>query len=136
MTCMQDCGVQLTDEPDKRCYPLADSLLCHGCHVQRLRLDPNQISKVMTQNGPPSDSSGTGSQLGTPPPSIIGTPNHMSGTSTPQHQPMVNMPSAVSATVHKSTLNSSPYRMTSTNNMDNHAHSGSPASANYHITDL
>jgi hypothetical protein len=32
----QDCGVQLTDEPDKRCYPLEDHLLCHSCHIQRI----------------------------------------------------------------------------------------------------
>lgn len=29
----QDCGLQLTDEPDKRCYPLGDRLLCHTCHI-------------------------------------------------------------------------------------------------------
>ena len=29
----QDCGLQLTDEPDKRCYPLGERLLCHTCHI-------------------------------------------------------------------------------------------------------
>ncbi|XP_076470955.1 uncharacterized protein LOC143300870 [Babylonia areolata] len=32
----EDCGVQLTDEPDKRCYPLGERLLCHTCHIARL----------------------------------------------------------------------------------------------------
>ena len=32
----QDCGIQLTDEPDKRCYPLESVLLCHDCHMIRL----------------------------------------------------------------------------------------------------
>ncbi|XP_069112122.1 Wilms tumor protein 1-interacting protein homolog isoform X1 [Argopecten irradians] len=32
----EDCGIQLTDEPDKRCYPLEDHLFCHMCHIQRL----------------------------------------------------------------------------------------------------
>ena len=35
----QDCGVQLTDEPDKRCYPLDDHLFCHGCHIKRLHME-------------------------------------------------------------------------------------------------
>ncbi|GFQ86712.1 LIM domain-containing protein jub [Trichonephila clavata] len=32
----EDCGLQLTDEPDKRCYPLDCHLLCQECHVHRL----------------------------------------------------------------------------------------------------
>lgn len=32
----EDCGLQLTDEPDKRCYPLEDHLFCHTCHINRL----------------------------------------------------------------------------------------------------
>lgn len=34
--CFQDCGLQLTDEQDKRCYPLDDRLFCHMCHIKRL----------------------------------------------------------------------------------------------------
>ncbi|PVD20459.1 hypothetical protein C0Q70_18615 [Pomacea canaliculata] len=32
----EDCGLQLTDEPDKRCYPLGERLLCHTCHIKCL----------------------------------------------------------------------------------------------------
>ncbi|XP_054708399.1 LIM domain-containing protein jub-like [Uloborus diversus] len=32
----EDCGLQLTDEPDKRCYPLDGRLLCRDCHLSRL----------------------------------------------------------------------------------------------------
>lgn len=31
----QDCGTHLTDELDKRCYPLDDLLLCYFCHRDR-----------------------------------------------------------------------------------------------------
>lgn len=34
-TC-EDCGLQLTDEPEQRCYPLGSHLLCQSCHVKRL----------------------------------------------------------------------------------------------------
>lgn len=35
-----DCGMQLTDEPGKRCYPLNNSLLlCYLCHLKRLGVD-------------------------------------------------------------------------------------------------
>jgi len=30
------CDMQLTDEPDKRCYPLSEHLLCRGCHLSKL----------------------------------------------------------------------------------------------------
>jgi len=28
--------MQLTDEPDKRCYPLDSHLLCRSCHISHL----------------------------------------------------------------------------------------------------
>lgn len=34
----EECGMQLTDEPDKRCYPLDGRLLCRPCHIQSLTL--------------------------------------------------------------------------------------------------
>jgi len=54
----EGCGIQLTDEPDKRCYPLNDHLLCKTCHVQRLLgmgcRPPSEIEGVsmeyMTEN--------------------------------------------------------------------------------------
>ncbi|XP_002741576.2 uncharacterized protein LOC100378493 [Saccoglossus kowalevskii] len=33
----EDCGIELTDEPEKWCYPLMDHLLCHSCHITRLQ---------------------------------------------------------------------------------------------------
>ncbi len=39
---LQDCGMQLTDEPDKRCYPLEGTLLCHTCHLRRLGISPDE----------------------------------------------------------------------------------------------
>ncbi|KAK6623228.1 hypothetical protein RUM43_009080 [Polyplax serrata] len=38
----EDCGMQLTDEPDKRCYPLEGRLLCRACHIVRISGDPRQ----------------------------------------------------------------------------------------------
>ena len=34
-----DCGMQLTDESGKRCYPLNKTLLCYSCHIKRLKIN-------------------------------------------------------------------------------------------------
>ncbi|VDK75042.1 unnamed protein product [Litomosoides sigmodontis] len=44
-TC-KGCGMQLTDEPEKRCYPLNDQLLCKHCHIHWVRT--GGISKPIT----------------------------------------------------------------------------------------
>lgn len=34
----EECGMQLTDEPDKRCYPYEGRLMCRSCHLQKISL--------------------------------------------------------------------------------------------------
>lgn len=36
----EDCGMQLTDEPDKRCYPFEGRLMCRSCHLQKIAMAP------------------------------------------------------------------------------------------------
>lgn len=33
----EECGMQLTDEPDKRCYPFEGRLMCRPCHIQKMQ---------------------------------------------------------------------------------------------------
>ncbi|CAH1779836.1 unnamed protein product [Owenia fusiformis] len=46
----EDCSMQLTDEPDKRCYPLLQSLLCHGCHIRRVAESGGAIASPQMAN--------------------------------------------------------------------------------------
>ncbi|CAF3391325.1 unnamed protein product [Rotaria sp. Silwood1] len=39
----QDCSLQLNDEPDRRCYPLGDILLCQACCRRRLTSVNNNL---------------------------------------------------------------------------------------------
>ena len=84
---LQDCGIQLTDEPDKRCYPLDHHLLCHTCHLRRLRLPQHQPSAHLSPVAAPSSqygvvSSGSGSVSGAGAESDIGTSSSSSGLGT------------------------------------------------------
>ncbi|CAG5135411.1 unnamed protein product [Candidula unifasciata] len=46
----EDCGLQLTDEIDKRCYPLEGHLFCHSCHIAHLSVQfPNETFYVDPQ---------------------------------------------------------------------------------------
>lgn len=36
----EECGMQLTDEPDKRCYPYEGHLMCRACHLQKIAMQP------------------------------------------------------------------------------------------------
>ncbi|GAB0096753.1 LIM domain-containing protein jub [Sergentomyia squamirostris] len=37
----EDCGMQLTDEHDKRCYPFEGRLMCRACHIQKISMQPH-----------------------------------------------------------------------------------------------
>lgn len=43
----EDCGIQLTDEPDKRCYPLEGCLLCRSCHLTRISNNPSEPTVLL-----------------------------------------------------------------------------------------
>ncbi|XP_046676512.1 LIM domain-containing protein jub [Homalodisca vitripennis] len=42
----EECGMQLTDEPDKRCYPLEGHLMCRSCHISHLNHHPRTLQSV------------------------------------------------------------------------------------------
>lgn len=42
----EECGMQLTDEPDKRCYPYEGRLMCRSCHIQKITLHDMQHGGV------------------------------------------------------------------------------------------
>ncbi|KAK7604046.1 hypothetical protein V9T40_004319 [Parthenolecanium corni] len=44
----EDCGMQLTDEPDKRCYPLNGRLLCRSCHIRHLKDDISSSHQIQS----------------------------------------------------------------------------------------
>ena len=46
--------MQLTDEPDKRCYPLDDHLFCRTCHIKELGgMQPNsEVGRIARAKDP------------------------------------------------------------------------------------
>ncbi|XP_062703091.1 LIM domain-containing protein jub isoform X2 [Aedes albopictus] len=43
----EECGMQLTDEPDKRCYPYEGRLMCRSCHIQKISLQDMQHGRIV-----------------------------------------------------------------------------------------
>lgn len=39
----EECGMQLTDDPDKRCYPYEGRLMCRPCHIQKMQTNQHMI---------------------------------------------------------------------------------------------
>lgn len=74
--CCEDCGLQLSDDADKRCYPLYNSLLCYNCHLKRVgtgasssgdfndyQLISNSMSSLGGMNSPSLSSLSSNSNL-------------------------------------------------------------------------
>lgn len=36
----EECGMQLTDEPESKCYPFEGHLMCKSCHLHRISMSP------------------------------------------------------------------------------------------------
>lgn len=43
----EECGMQLTDEPDKRCYPYEGRLMCRSCHIQKISIQDMQHGRIV-----------------------------------------------------------------------------------------
>lgn len=61
-----DCGMQLTDESGKRCYPLNNTLLCYPCHVKRLKINEILLNTSNNSNSTASSIHSQQQQLNSP----------------------------------------------------------------------
>lgn len=98
---VQDCGLQLTDEPDKRCYPLEDTLLCHGCHLRRLNINADHLPAGFGGGGSGAPSQGSPNR-GSPDQRPPSSGYQSSSTSSGFHQ---GSPASSGSSTHSTTHN-------------------------------
>lgn len=71
--------MQLTDELDKRCYPLNETLLCRVCHLRRLNMKPEEVNSSLHDSGGGGGMGGPNTSNG----SLNSPGSYSSGTPTP-----------------------------------------------------